>query len=290
MPSHEFRLSYSDDASLEDRVFALLETWFVGIDARRRAAARLGSTWEGCSTPFVHEIDGRLVSHVGLLDMPYVLNGQEVRVGGIHGVCTLESQRRKGHFRRIMEEALDFCESRFYTLELGTENPEYYEPFGFRVVPEHRFVARVRSSRGRPGFRPIDPARADDLELLDRFLLDRTPVSKRLGVVGERDVFKFSQGTKGLHHSETLDCLAVFEIENSRLSLYDVVSTQLPSIDELLAQISAVIDQIEFYFSPDRFDVEARPELHRYLDDHYMVRGPFAAESELFMVPPPARH
>ena len=31
-------------------------------------------------------------------------------------------------------------------------------------------------------------------------------------------------------------------------------------------------------------------ELFRFDGDYYMVRGPFAAEGEAFMVPPPARH
>jgi hypothetical protein len=58
----------------------------------------------------------------------------------------------------------------------------------------------------------------------------------------------------------------------------------------LLSQLPPAIDTVEFHFSPDRFDVDATPELFSFDGDYYMVRGPFAAEGESFMVPPSARH
>ncbi len=290
MSTARFRRCYADDPALADRIFDLLETWFTGIGTPRRNAAQLGSLWDDCSTPFVYEKNGRIVSHVGLLEMSYVIKGERHQLGGVHAVCTLESERRQGHFRRIMEELLEYCDGRFDTLELGTENPEYYEPFGFRVVPEHSFVASVASAGGGAGFRPIDPTRRSDRELLDRLLTERTPVSHLVGLVDERDVFKFSQGTKGLYYSAALDCLAVFELKGTRLVLSDVVARELPSLEGLLAQLASPVREVEFHFSPDRFDVAARPERFRFDGDCYMVRGPFAAEGEAFMVPPPARH
>jgi ribosomal protein S18 acetylase RimI-like enzyme len=291
------RRCYADDPTLEDRVFALLETWFVGISARRNEAARLGSRWEDCSTPYVHEEKGQIVSHVGLIEMPYVVHGQRHRFGGIHGVCTHASARRRGHFRRLMEALLEDCEGRYETLELSTENPEYYEPFGFRVVPEHRFVANVahRSGRTLPlgsvqGFQSFDASQAGAVERLDRLLRERTPVSSRVGLVEELDVFKFSNGSDGLHYSSNLDCFAVYEIAGTRLVLSDLVARELPSLDDLLTEVAGTIESVEFHFSPDRFDVETRSELFRYDRDVFMVRGPFAAEGEAFMVPPPARH
>jgi predicted N-acetyltransferase YhbS len=230
MSNPRFLRSYADDPTLGDRIFDLLETWFTGIGKRRRVAAQIGSLWERCSTPFVCERLGRILSHVGLLEMPYVIKGERHQLGGVHAVCTLESERSQGHYGRIMEELLEYCEGRFEALELGTEHPEYYEPFGFRVVPEHRFVARV-TRVGCGGFRPIDAMRKSD-----------------------------------------------------------VVARELPSIDALVSQLSRPVEEVEFRFSPDRFEVDGRPEPFRSDGDYYMVRGPFPAEDEAFMVPPPARH
>ena len=290
MSTPRFRRNYADDPTLCDRVFELLETWFTGLEEQRQRAAQLGSRGDDCSTPFVCEEQGKIVSHVGLLNMSYVIQGERRQLGGVHGVCTLESERRQGHFRRLMEELLEFCQGRFETLELATENPETYEPFGFRVIPEHRFIASVRSRGGEPGFRPVDGTRPSDLDLLDRLLRTRTPVSNRVAVVGELDVFKFSQGTEGLHYSQALDCFAVFELEGARLVLSDVVAVELPSLEELLSQLAKPVEEVEFRFSPDRFAVAARAEPYCFDGDYYMVRGPFAAEGKAFMLPPPARH
>jgi predicted N-acetyltransferase YhbS len=290
MSSERCRRSYADDPTLERRVFELLDTWFVGIEERRRETARIGGSWAHCSTPFVVEADGRIVSHAGLLEMPFVVEGERLTMGGVHGVCTLESERRRGHFRRIMEELLEFCEGRYETLELGTENPEYYEPFGFRVVPEHRFHARVEPVAGGGGFRPFDLARPGELERLDRLLAERAPVSRRIGVVDEHEVFKFSEGIDDLHYCEALDCFAVYEREGAVLALYDVVAREIPPLEPLLGQIGGGIERVVLHFTPDRFDVATEPERFRWDGDHYMVRGPFPLEGEHFMVPRSARH
>ena len=194
----------------------------------------------------------------------------------------------------LMEELLEYCEGRFETLELGTANPEYYEPFGFRIVPEHCFVAKIPSScSGAEGFRPFDLSLDGELTRLDRLLTERTPVSHVAGVVNELDIFKFSQGRSDLHYCRELDCFAVFERIESRLALYDVIARELPPFDRLLSALSFTVgsvDEVGFYFSPDRFDVDARPELFRYDDDHFMVRGPFGIESDHFMIPRSSRH
>ena len=88
----ECRRDYAEDPALSDRVFDLLETWFVGIGRRRAAALQLGSDWRDCSTPFVVEKDGRVISHVGLLDVSYVVDAERHQFGGVHAVCTLESE------------------------------------------------------------------------------------------------------------------------------------------------------------------------------------------------------
>ena len=81
-----------------------------------------------------------------------------------------------------------------------------------------------------------------------------------------------------------------FDIDDGVLSLYDVVATDLPSLNELLAQVESRIDRVVFYFSPDRFDLECEPEPHRWDDGVLMVRGPFPDDGPPFMAPPPARH
>ena len=138
-----------------------------------------GLHWDQVSTPFIMMKDGRLISHVGVLDLPLIVDGCDVLVGGIHAVCTHPDHRRQGYYRAVMEEALAWCDERYETLMLIASILELYEPFGFRVIPESRFVGSVRhvdQTPNLPELRQLDLHRPDDLQLLHRLLDQRAPV------------------------------------------------------------------------------------------------------------------
>jgi len=290
------RRSYRDDPGLCDRVFDLLVTWIPALRPMRDRAERLDWRWQDVSTPFVHERDGRVVSHVGVLEQTWIVGGVERRMGGIHAVCTLESERRKGLYRSLMEEVLEWCEGRHPSLELSTESPEYYEPFGFRVVPEHRFRARVGWPGGAPGLRRLDLDRRDDVALLERLLASRATLSRSFGVVGETAVFKFNEGSgENLHYCEALDLVAAMSVdERGTLELNDVVASELPSFQSLLEHVGTPVREAIFYFNPERLDVFAVPEPTRS-GEVLMVRGEFPfpgadGPPPLGMIPPSSRH
>jgi predicted N-acetyltransferase YhbS len=285
------RRTYADDPTLCDRIFDLLVTWIPELRPMRERAEKLRWRWEDVSTPFVHERDGKIVSHVGVLEEIWVCHGEERRVGGIHAVCTLESERRRGLYRQLMDEVLAHCEERYATLELSTENPEYYEPFGFRQVPEYRFVTRVESNGGRDGLRALDLLSPDDLDLLDALLESRAPVSQSLGVVREKDVFKFNQGSgRDLRYCEALDALVVMSVDEGRLELNDLVARELPDLATLLSFVREPVREVLFHFNPEHLDASAEAE--RTQDgDVLMVRGEFpfgGGDLPIGMLAPPA--
>lgn len=284
------RRSYADDPDLCDRVFALLGTWLEELPRQRRLAERLDWCWENTSTPFVTEEGGRVVSHVGLLEVTYQVLGQELRVGGVHAVCTLAERRRRGLYRSIMDELLDYCDSRYETLVLSTEDPYLYEPFGFRVVPEQQFVARVDAPGGGSGFRVLDAREPGDLAVLERLLRERVPVSDVVGVVRERDVFKFNQAGGGVFYCEALDLLGVFESAGDRLMVRDLVFREPVPLERVLREWAAPVREVVLQFSPDRLEVDPAGEPPPPDEGVFMVRGPFPAEGRAFMVPPTARH
>jgi GNAT superfamily N-acetyltransferase len=290
------RRSYAADPALCNRVFELLDTWLPSLSTQRRQAEALDWRWQQCSTPFVAERDGRILSHVGVLETHWVCRGVEHCVGGVHAVCTLAAERRRGLYRGLMEEVLAHCDARYETVKLWTENPEYYEPFGFRVIPEHRFRLRVEPRPGRSGFRSIDLGRASERKRIDRLLATRTPVSDILGVVRDHDLFKFNLAGGPLHYCEELDLLAVVRRRNGRLQIDDLIGRELPDLPDLLSQIGDPVDEVVFHFRPDRLGVDAPAEPVRYDGDVLMVRGPFPLDSATgaspieFMLPPLARH
>ncbi|ETW92098.1 MAG: hypothetical protein ETSY1_45175, partial [Candidatus Entotheonella factor] len=149
--------------------------------------------------------------------------GRQVTVGGIHAVCTRPEYRRRGYFRQVMTEALDYCESRYETLLLYTAQPELYEPFGFRELGEHLFTASRSAARGREGFRQLNLNDPNDLRLAERLLAAREPVSNTVGVVNEIGLFGFNEDHRPLYYAEDLEIIVCVEFDGSRLKLFDVV-------------------------------------------------------------------
>jgi hypothetical protein len=62
------------------------------------------------------------------------------------------------------------CDQRYETLVLTTPQPEFYLPFGFRIVEEHIFKVKCDSTGGTDGLRTLNFADIKDFTLLHRLL------------------------------------------------------------------------------------------------------------------------
>lgn len=141
------RAPYDAHPQLIEQVFDLLETAFEGVRTGRSAAERLDWHWQDISMPFVTFEAGALIAHVGVLELPLWVEGKRVLVGGVHAVVTAESHRLRGHARRLLEEALAWCDERYESVVLSTADPGVYEGVGFRVLQECFF----RTEHNVPG-------------------------------------------------------------------------------------------------------------------------------------------
>lgn len=292
MNQYHFKRSFSEDPSLSNKLFNLLETAFPGIGISRGAETgrMLGAAWGDASTPFIRFYNDIAVTHVGVLEIPMQIMGQIVTVGGIHGVCTHPEFRRRGYYREVMTEVLDYCASRYETLMLTTAQPELYQPFGFRVVKEHIFSTKSDSRGWSNGFRLLNTSDPHDLKLLHRLLETRESISNVVGVLDEKAVFFVNEGTRPLRYTEELDAIVSMEIKNTRLKLFDVVATRICNLTAILERIPQRIEEVITYFSPDRLGGDFQVFSHIFEGDSLlMVRGSFAAEAQQFMLPRSAR-
>ena len=288
--------------ALDPRLAALFGRVWRLLPAAAERADALGFRWTDVSTPFVRWGGDRAIAHVGVIEVPLLLEGRRVRVGSIHAVCTDPDLRRRGHCRALLEEALAFCDARYETAMLTTLIPDLYAKFGFRTLQEHTFVralAAPRPARAASAPRGLSADAPDDVALLRRLLAERTPVSARVGSLEEGTVLvvallltwgDFSR----VHHHEALDVVTVHEVHDRTLVLYDVVGRTVPPLERLTECIDA--DRVVVLFPPERlgegFVAEpwdpARAKSLGYGDDTVlMVRGPFVESP--FMLQPLSR-
>ncbi len=278
------------EPGLMRRVFDLLDETFPGFGEVERACRARGARWEECSTPFVVEDEGRVVAHVGVLEISLVVGGREVLAGGLHAVATQLAYRGRGLGRTLMQEALAHCDARYETLVLTAGDPPVYEPHGFRIVPEHRFVCDSPPAAGHDGWRTLDLAASSDLELLHTLLRERAPVSSTLGVVRELPVFLFDTARATLSYFHDLDAVVWFTVKDSTLLLHDVVARQVPPLREILARVSGPVERVECYFVPDRLGAPFSAEPWLFDGEQYlMARGSFVVDGSPLILPRSAR-
>ena len=273
------RRDYTADPSLRERVFTLLDVVFPGIAGAEAALRPWGLDWTAVSTPYVVEDGERVLAHVGLIPFTAELDGVRQPLGSVHAVATDPGHRRQGLFRRAFEELLADCEGRFKTLQLTTSNPEYYEPFGFRHVPEHRWVGPAPTAEAGP-LRDLDLTDTGDRALMLALLDARAPVSTHLGVVAERAGFIFNWARKPIAYAADLDVAVAYQRADQTLRVIDVVwrGDAVPPLRTLLARLCAAApcDRVELYLTPDHWALDLAPEPHLLDgDDYLMVRGPY---------------
>ncbi|NER34440.1 MAG: GNAT family N-acetyltransferase [Oscillatoria sp. SIO1A7] len=288
MNSYSFKRSFSEEPRLIDRLLDLAEiALFPGITEVAERSRELGASWEDASTPFIYFQDDLAITHVGVLEIPIILMGKPAIAGGIHGVCTHPDFRRRGYYRKVMEEVLDYCANRYETLVLTTDRPEYYYSFGFHVVQESACAISRISPGGSEGFRLLDFDRAEDKQILHRLLAERQPISNIVGIRGgEKAIFCFNEGSNPLYYAPDLDLMVSMEIDKTTLKLFDLVGTKGYNLDEILERIPQAIEEVKVYFACDRLAPEA-PSFPNVLDGNslLMVRGPFPAEGHPFTMP-----
>lgn len=275
----------------EKLYMALLEESFPGIKANIICCEALGFPWDA-SKLFTKEVNGKALSHVALSEFPILIDGQWHQIGALHGICTRIGNRGHGLATELIKEALHWAKGRCDTVLLYTEIPAFYERLSFRQIQEHRFHLHRHCIKGSQSLRPVIAPQDNDLFL--RCFREREPISNRLwvkdnGLIASFNTLFATYPTYwSLHYSPAIDGLISYQLNDKTLHLFDIVASKMPSLDVILDHLPAEVDDIYFYFSPDRFTDEAIPEPHLYDHGHLLIHGPWHI-SKPFMISPLSR-
>jgi hypothetical protein len=179
--------------------------------------------------------------------------------------------------------------ARYGAAKLTTDKPAVYEPFGFRVVPQSRFVLRRRGSAGQ-GSRPV---LEEDLPWMRRVLAQRAPQSLHFttrdpGWLVGIDGVLHGDGLGLFHRIDALDALVAWDTREGSLQLLQVVARELPSLEALLAASPWPYDDVVLWFAPDLLAPHAEP-IPYPAEDQLMVWGDWP-DLPPFAVPPLEAH
>ena len=274
-------MPYPDDPALRRRTLALLGRIWTKLGGAVDRARGWGADWCELSTPFLETDDaGSILAHVGIIPLPMLIDGRQLRFAGIHAVCTEAAQRGRGLMRAAMTRALAHADAHYDGAVLWANDPAIYHRFGFVERGESIFVGPVRGGTGE--LRPLALERPEDLALLQNLLARRAPVSQRCDVIDSAaltliDLALWQPGPS-LAYLPDLDCVVSYAVRERFVDLYDVIAPGPVALAELAARLGEAIDTAVVYFSPDGLDApQLRPE-PTVLIDPLMVRGPWCEE------------
>jgi len=270
--------------------FNLLDQSFPGMKVNVSRCESIGYPW--ASKPFLKEEGNEVLSHVGFLDYPLIINGREYKTGGLNAVCTRTSHRGLGFASELIQQALSWAKEHYECVLLFTEIPQFYETNSFRKIQEYRFHLPCPHAKGSQLLKPLISPN-DDVLFFDYFN-NRSALSNYIwlkdnGTIASFNAFFTTFPTYwSLYYCSSIDAILSFEIKDRTLHLYDVIASKLPSLESILDHIQSEIDHIYFYFSPDRFTVSAVPEPYLFDNSYLMVHGNWPLVQP-FMIPPLAR-
>ncbi len=273
-PGHPvFRQDYFGDPAAWSALVALLQDTFdidVGIQGR------FGGP-DPTSMPFGYfDADGTCIANFSAFSMPVMIEGRPVKAAGFQSGAVRPEWRSRGLYRDLMNRAFAWCDARGFELGLLlTDKPAIYEPYGFRVVPQHKFVDVPPASKPRTPAHRLSLENAADITLLKGLLLNRMPVSKRFAVLSQMEMFLLNSvfdGDVRLDYLEAFDAVAAWKEDGRTIQLLDVVGRTIPSLGDIFAAFGVNPDRVEVCFPPDRLDWQGMPEVHAS-DTSLMIRG-----------------
>jgi predicted N-acetyltransferase YhbS len=269
-------MPYPNDPALRAETLDLLGSIWKRLPSAVVRARASGVDWFEVSTPFLEYEAGRIVAHVGVLEIPVVLDGEAQTIAGVHAVCSHPEHRGRGHVRAAMERALAFVDARWGTAVLWANDPSIYGRFGFVAREESMFVGPVRGGKARE-LRALMLDQPADVAFLREQLARRKPVSQRVAVrePGWLALLDLALWTPGpsLAYLPDLDCIVVYAVRERFLDLYDVIAGEMPTLADIASRLGERVDTAIVYFSPDLLgtpDLVAEPTV---LIDSLMVRG-----------------
>ncbi len=268
----------------------LLEESFPGIKANIIRCEKLGFPWN--SIAFIKEENGEILSHVGFMEYPIQIDGQQHRAAALHAICTKTSHRGQGLASQLIREALQWAEKQYEFVVLFTGIPNFYEKLSFQRIQEYRFHLPCKRPKGSKSLRPV--ISPQDNALFLSCFHNQAPLSNCVWVKDSGDIASFNALFAAhptfwsFHYCPSINGMISYEIKEKTLHLYDIIAKEIPSLDLILDHLPTAIDEIYFYFSPDRLTNAAVPEPYVYDNGHFLVHGNWP-DTQPFMISPLSR-
>lgn len=200
---------------------------------------------------------GCCVANAATCTLLLTINGKPVNAMGIQSVATRSLWRRRGLSHDLLQRALQWCDANARLTFLMTSIPRFYEPMGFRIVPQFAFVGTAPAATPvASGYRRLNLGTGEDRRLLAQVLRHRAPVSTRFAVNDSPGSFVLNlSGRKELsawYIGAKHTVVVTAKRSDGVLCIVDVAASAIPTLEEVVAVFGERPERVEIHFPPDR--------------------------------------
>lgn len=257
------RITRSDD-EWHDRFFRFVAGVFPGIDAGRWAAWRDRGAWHDAYEVLALVDGAQIVSTIGITRMQLVVDGAAQTALQLGAVATLADYRGQGLSRRLMEWMFEERSSPDEPVFLfGNESVlGFYPRFGFRYVPQQRWILRAPIAPYANRAERFDPDSGEDRRRLAALCGRAEEIP---GPLSARDYYPIAlwhltcQPITGFW-LDNGDTLVAVSTKGGELTVHDIIATRSHDLRLALASlIAAPVDTVAFGFDPSPWISGAEP-------------------------------
>ena len=217
--------------------------------------------WDKTYTPFSLFKESQIISNVCVYLLDAIIEGKSTKLAQISGVGTHKEWRRQGLSRQLTEEGLNWAFSKHEGVFLFADEEAipYYNKCGFSPIEEYLEYLNIPPRSGRPGCIPLDTENLEDLALIYSYALRRSPISNKFSIMNAKLLmFHVLYTLKNkIYEIPDLDCLIFYSRNKDCLSIYDIVSETIPTLEQVLPYIVKKTDKtVEFHFHTDKLGID----------------------------------
>jgi len=248
---------FREDDLLRGKFYDYTRTIFPGADFvewHRRGF------WREEYQPCALMEDGRIVSNVSITRMNIWVDGMLRRGIQFGTVGTLPEYRGRGLSRKLMEHVMAHqCrDAEILFLYANETVVDFYTRFGFRCLPEHRYVREANLPNPSGASRRLDISNDADFRLITDLIGRRTTLTRMFGAenYGFITVWHLlNLFPNHIYYVEELDAVVVATERDGTLKLWDVITSEACDMEALLAAAmpNHSIRTVVFTFPPDLF-------------------------------------
>ncbi|MDP4183044.1 MAG: GNAT family N-acetyltransferase [Bacillota bacterium] len=209
-------------------------------------------------------LDGeKVVSNVAVNKIDLVINGYVKKAIQIGTVMTDPEYRGKGLSKNLMETVINEYQNKCELFYLFANDSvlKFYPKFGFELQKEYTYYTTIAiEQRDIINMRKMNVDDFKDIELIKNMAKERTRLSQSFstdnteGILGWYclNIFK-----DNVYLIEDLDAIVIFDNEDGKINLYDVLSKKEISFEQIIRRIADVGSwKVIFHFTPGFKDIE----------------------------------